>query len=452
MLRTIASGLLLAGILVGCAERSTSGTDEDLPVTSLQERGLGLTYNDAGVPWPKQIGSSARDVMGAVSAYPTGTVYAVGTTQGLIGTPPSSSLGSGDFFVAKFESSSGIEGPWWLDTQGTISNDHGYSIVAGDQSAYIAGMTYGSLPGQTQSGNGDIFLRKISSLGSILWTTQIGTSALDVGYSVARVASTLFVAASTEGGLDGNTSAGGSDVALIKYDGNGTKYWTRQLGTSGYDYAHGVSVDGTSNAYVAGTSDQGLDGNIGLGGNDAIIVKYDTAGVKQWTRQFGSNTLDIARAIATDASGNSYVVGYTLGQWGGATSAGSMDGFITKYDTAGVHQWTRLIGSSGGDTAVGACVDGIGNVYVVGRADGDFDGQTRAGDADAYLTKFNAAGVKQWTRFYGSTAFDSASSVTMQNARIVVGGVTDGALPGRVNQGNSDVFLVRYDSAGNLAP
>ena len=39
----------------------------------------------------------------------------------------------------------------------------------------------------------------------------------------------------TGGGLDGNTSSGGKDIFLIKYDSSGTKQWTKQLGTSSGD-------------------------------------------------------------------------------------------------------------------------------------------------------------------------------------------------------------------------
>ncbi len=55
----------------------------------------------------------------------------------------------------------------------------------------------------------------------------------------------------TEGGLDGNTNSGGSDLFLVKYNSSGTKQWTKQLGTSEGDGGKGVTVDSSDNIYVS---------------------------------------------------------------------------------------------------------------------------------------------------------------------------------------------------------
>jgi len=43
------------------------------------------------------------------------------------------------------------------------------------------------------------------------------------------------VTGNTSGDLDGNTNSGESDIILVKYDSSGTKQWTKQLGTSDFD-------------------------------------------------------------------------------------------------------------------------------------------------------------------------------------------------------------------------
>jgi len=98
----------------------------------------------------------------------------------------------------------------------------------------------------------------------------------------------VYVTGGTKGGLDGNTSAGNTDLFVVKYNSSGTKQWTKQLGTSGNDNASGVATDSSGNVYVAGYTDGGLDGNTSAGGVALIVVKYNSSGTKQWTQQLGT--------------------------------------------------------------------------------------------------------------------------------------------------------------------
>ena len=37
--------------------------------------------------------------------------------------------------------------------------------------------------------------------------------------------------------------------------------------------------------------------------NDAFVVKYNSSGTKQWTKQFGTSSTDLADGVAIDSSG-----------------------------------------------------------------------------------------------------------------------------------------------------
>jgi len=121
----------------------------------------------------------------------------------------------------------------------------------------------------------------------------------------------VYVTGFTYGGLDG-TNAGNSDLFVVKYNSSGTKQWTKQLGTSSTDLANGVATDSSGNVYVAGGTYGGLDGNT-KGNSDLIVVKYNSSGTKQWTKQLGTSSTDLAYGVATDSSGNVYVAGGTYG-------------------------------------------------------------------------------------------------------------------------------------------
>ena len=162
----------------------------------------------------------------------------------------------------------------------------------------------------------------------IEWIRQFGSSATDLGLKISVDASGVYVAGHTIGALPGQTSAGGADAFVRKYDASGNELWTRQFGSSAFDLALGISVD-ASGVYVAGHTTGALPGQTSAGSGDAFVRKYDTSGNVVWTRQFGSSASDVAFGISVDASGV-YVAGWTFGALPGQTSAGSFDAFVAK--------------------------------------------------------------------------------------------------------------------------
>ena len=113
---------------------------------------------------------------------------------------------------------------------------------------------------------------------------------------------------------------------------------TQQLGTSSDDRAYGVATDSSGNVYVTGYTEGGLDGNTSAGSGDLFVVKYSSSGTKQWTQQLGTSYEDRANGVATDSSGNVYVTGYTGGGLDGNNHSGNTDIFVVKYDSDGNKQ------------------------------------------------------------------------------------------------------------------
>jgi hypothetical protein len=210
-----------------------------------------------------------------------------------------------------------------------------------------------------------------------------------VGYGVATDGSgNVYVTGYTGCGLDGNTNAGDGDIFLTKYDTNGNKLWTRQLGTANVDVGYGVATDGSGNIYVNGSTYSGLDGNTNAGYDDIFLTKYDTNGNKLWTRQLGTVYDDVGYGVVTDGSGNIYITGCTYSGLDGNTNAGDGDIFLTKYDTNGNKIWTRQLGTADYDGGYGVVTDGSGNIYVTGITYGGLDGNTNAGGGDIFLIKY----------------------------------------------------------------
>src|SRR5205085_2866670 len=200
--------------------------------------------------------------------------------------------------------------------------------------------------------------------------------------------------------------------------------WLRQFGSDfqgsgqGPDPARAVAADGS--VYVAGDLPRALPGQTSAGGIDAYVRKYDAAGNELWTRQFGTGGADCVGAVAVDASGV-YVAGYTHGTLPGQSSAGDEDAFVRKYDAAGNELWTRQFGAFGTERAFGVAADGSG-VYVAGVTAGTppLPGQTSLGFADAFVRKYDAAGNELWTRQFGAAGPDIANGIAVVASGVYV--------------------------------
>ena len=202
----------------------------------------------------------------------------------------------------------------------------------------------------------------------------------------------------TEGSLDGNTLEGTDDFFVTKYDSSGVKQFTRQLGVAGaLTYGTAVATDITGNVFVVGYTTGGLDGSTLTGTYDFFVTKYNSSGVKQFTRQLGAaGAATFGNEVTIDASGNIYIVGATGGSLDGNVQAGTDDFFYTKYDNSGVKQYTRQLGVTGRETdGNGVAIDANSNVYIAGSTGGGLDGNTLTGSYDFFVTKFNSSGVKQ---------------------------------------------------------
>lgn len=78
--------------------------------------------------------------------------------------------------------------------------------------------------------------------------------------------------------MDGNSALGNYDIFITKYNSNGEKQWTKQIGSSSDDRGYSIAVDGSGNSYITGMTTGGLDGNSNLGGEDFFILKLDSDG------------------------------------------------------------------------------------------------------------------------------------------------------------------------------
>ena len=236
--------------------------------------------------------------------------------------------------------------------------------------------------------------------------TQFGTTANDYALGVAKYYGGIYAVGTTEGNLHG-TQKGNGDAFIRKVDARGTLIWGKQFGTAKKDRAVAVTTDARDNAYVLGQT-AGTLARALRGPSDFFLRKYTPSGKVAWTLQFGLDTDDVPGGVAV--SGNSvYVVGTskTIGM------------FIYRFNLkTGDTWWKKQFGAptnapyATGDIAIAA--DGKGNIYMAGETEvpGGFDPFTFS---DVKVSKYNASGVFQWSKFIDVYEIDSVQALTAQN-------------------------------------
>jgi uncharacterized delta-60 repeat protein len=363
-----------------------------------------LTINS----WTRQIGSSAYEWATPLTTGVDGAIYMAGSTLGSL--DGQQNLGNADAFITKY-SPDGSKA--WTRLLGSDLNDWANALTTGaDGAIYMAGTTYGVLDGQVNlgsaQGKGDAFLVKYNPDGSKAWTRLIG-SANSVAYALTTGADgSIYMAGGTLDSLDGQTYAGGgSDAFLTKYNPDGSKAWTQQLGSAYFDRATALTTGIDGAVYMAGTTYGPLDGQVALTNGDAFLTRYNSDGTKAWTQLLATGYNDQATALATGLDGAIYMTGYTYGSLGGQASAGNYDTFLSKFNSDGSKAWTQQFGSNSPDHASALTLGANGAIYTAGYT------YSGVGGADSFLTRYNADGRYAWTRIYGSNLSDKANALTM---------------------------------------
>ncbi len=226
--------------------------------------------------------------------------------------------------------------------------------------------------------------------------------------------------------------------------------WIRQAGTVFDDISWDVAVDGDGNAYITGYTAGDFSGPT-AGAGDSFLAKYNPTGTLLWMRQIGTASTDSASGIAVGNAGHVYITGSTSGSLGGP-SAGNVDAFLAKYDAAGSLLWVRQVGTAAGDYANAVALDGDGHAYITGETRGSLGGPS-SGNVDAFLAKYDSAGTLLWVRQSGTAATDSIATgmavAVDSGGNAYITGWTNANLGGP-NAGDADIFLTKFNSAGTL--
>lgn len=315
------------------------------------------------------------------------------------------------------------------------------------------------------------------------WAESSGGSGNDAGYAVTSDPSGNIVAAGSftgsAAGFGGTqlTSAGQSDIFIVKYDKSGNIIWAKSAGGDGIDYGYSITTDASGNIYVTGsfggsgaTFDTYTINN--KGGWDVFIAKYDTAGNCLWVKSAAGTGDDHGWSIACDDENNPYITGKFISPDidfgnGAMINAGNWDIFIAKYNPSGNLLWAERFGGSNWDNVNSVVYDNSGRMYICGYFESStivlgpdtlIETDSSGFFGDAFVARMDKQGNILWAENAGGSDWDESSDVVADssgNAYICgyfKSGTIDfnGIVLNNTSGGFNDVFVAKYDSTGNV--
>jgi hypothetical protein len=283
---------------------------------------------------------------------------------------------------------------------------------------------------------------------AVVWSHQFGTSDYDAAVAVeVDGCGGVYISGHSKGDL-GGPSSGGNDAFLAKYDVKGDRLWVRQFGTPLCDRAITLAVD-AGGGWVAGMTYDVTSFKDRFEGRGAFIGKYDASGTLEWELAHGTDILVHQAAIIMGASRDYYVVGGTVGKLG-AEDHGGLDGFLARGAATDVWQWVQQFGTAGFDRASDIIASSDGGYIVAGETEGDLAGPNQ-GDLDAFLLKYTGDGVLVSDEQFGTDGEERYCKLaTGPEGSYYLVGQTTGSLGGR-SLGYRDTFVIKFNSDDTIA-
>ncbi|MBL7912618.1 MAG: SBBP repeat-containing protein [Bacteroidia bacterium] len=294
--------------------------------------------------WAKQMGGINNDQGYSIALDASSNVYTTGAFEGTADFDPNAgvsnsiSAGSFDIFISKLD----VNGNFvWAKSIGSTSDDFGLCITI-DAPGNVLTSGYFKATADfdpsaatytlTSVNARDIFISKLSSSGNFVWAKQIGGGGDQTANGLVTDASgNVYATGSFAGATDFDPSAGvfslnnigADDIFICALNQSGLFNWAKGIGSSGFDYGRGITLDGSGNVLTTGEFSGTADFDPGVGTNslvafssssDSYISKLNVNGNFISAKNIGSSGgAAVGNGIVSDASSNIYTTGYFSG-------------------------------------------------------------------------------------------------------------------------------------------
>lgn len=299
---------------------------------------------------------------------------------------PLPAYGEEDFFLGRVDE----QGDWqWIKSGGSFLDDEvrvmrrmpdGGLLLAG---TFWLDFTYDDLTLETTDNIEGIFLLRIDDLGNWQWGKVInGTNLKDVNDVKISPGGDIYLTGYFAETLKFDTleleARGKNDAFLLQLNGQGALLSWQQAGYKGTTRGQTVALHPEGGYYWGGVYDDTLRvDTTELYANtfdrDVFLSRFDENGDPMWARRAGGVFEEELIAMEVDEGGDLLATGFLIGVMTLSETLsvqsrnGNPDIFLFRYNDAGEPQWARTIGGDLIDLPTDLCLRGtdllIGGTY-----------------------------------------------------------------------------------------
>lgn len=167
-------------------------------------------------------------------------------------------------------------------------------------------------------------------------------------------------------------------------------------------------------------------------------------------KRYGLGVQTVATERITLSAASTQPAVYVAGLAGSGATQSAQLMKLTDQGTGVASNFTAKVEPKTGTSDVRAtATDANGNVFIVGSSTGDLGAGIVQGDQDVYLRKYDAAGQLVWSRLLGSSDRASGLALAVDNSGnvAIAGRVTDRLVSNGIG-GGGDTFVSKYDEDG----
>ncbi len=402
--------------------------------------------------WQKTLGGTFEDLGYSVQQTTDGGYICAGTSYSNDGDV-AGNHGDADIWVVKMDASGTIQ---WKKTYGGTGFDGAAMIQQTAEGGYVVVGSTTSDDGDVSGkrGDKDYWVAKLSNNGSIQWQKCLGGRYDDQAFSIRQTADRGYIISGYTSSANGDVSGfhgGNGDCWVVKLDSSGTMQWGKCLGGGNFDGGRDA-VQTKDGGYIVAAFTTSADGDVSgnHGSYDGWVVKLNSNGNILWQKCLGGSGADDLYAIEQTTDDGFIIAGKTASSDGDVTfNHGSDDSWVVKLTASGTLQWQKTLGGSAAEAARAIRQTTDGGYIVAGysnSSDGDVTGHHGpANKNDFWVMKLNGSGSLQWQKSLGGTNEDVAHAVLQTtDGGYMIGGYTyssDGDLTG--SRTNADYWLVK---------